>query len=146
MASILGLSLTHFRSQSYSGGKKIKKIKTKQKNPPNQIPPESTLLALGAKFNLTEVTESFLMVSIRKTLVIKGQILQKYTFRPWVKTALKKMAIYEQAGPAMQAVKTQTKFKEFPPASKGFRHCLNGLSRAHFPAIFHEVVIKWQSN
>lgn len=82
MASILGLSLTHFRSQSYSGGKKIKKIKTKQKNPPNQIPPESTLLALGAKFNLTEVIESFLTVSIRKTLVIKGQILQKNTFRP----------------------------------------------------------------
>lgn len=52
------------------------------------------------------------------------------------------MAIYEQAGPAMQAVSTQIKFKELTPASKGFRDCLNSVIRAHFPAILHEVVIK----
>lgn len=52
------------------------------------------------------------------------------------------MAIYEQAGPAMQTVSTQIKFKELPPASKGFRDCLNGVTRAHFPAILLEMVTK----
>ena len=44
--------------------------------------PESALPALGARSKLTEVKESFLMVSIRRTLDTSGYILQKYAFRP----------------------------------------------------------------
>lgn len=61
--------VTHFRSQSYSGRKKLKK-KKQQKS--SQIPPEFALPTFGAKFNLMEVRESFLMVSIRRTLVINS--------------------------------------------------------------------------
>lgn len=50
--------------------KKIKKKKQKQKS--SQIPPEFALPTFGAKFNLMEVRESFLMVSIRRTLVINS--------------------------------------------------------------------------
>lgn len=56
-----------------------KKIKKKTSS---QISPESALPALGAKFNLTEVRESFLMISIRRTLVTNGYLLQKYALRP----------------------------------------------------------------
>lgn len=47
-------------------------IREKKKRKISQIPPESTWPTLGAKFNLVEVRESFLMVSIRRTLVING--------------------------------------------------------------------------
>lgn len=48
-----------------------KKIKKKKKKS-SQIPPEFALPTFGAKFNLMEVRESFLMVSIRRTLVINS--------------------------------------------------------------------------
>lgn len=49
-----------------------KKIKKKKKQKSSQIPPEFALPTFGAKFNLMEVRESFLMVSIRRTLVINS--------------------------------------------------------------------------
>lgn len=49
-----------------------KSVMIRGKKKKSQIPPESTLPSLGAKFNLMEVRESFLMVSIRRTLVING--------------------------------------------------------------------------